>query len=454
MIWSPTPRLLAAVAAWCGVCLASLQLPVPDVALALLPALLAGLVAADWAWSRRDPPHAIERRLPARAHVGGGFPVEIVVRNPGGRRLSVAVWEAVPPDLDASRETFAVSVAAGEEAVLAYRVRPTRRGDRTLGRAVAFAVSALGLLRRRVEGSANDVLRIYPDASLLLRREALDPRRVLELVGARPAPRLGEGVEFESMRDYVPGDDPRRVDWAATARRGRPVVRQYQHERNHPVCVVLDGSRLMAAELAGRSKLDHAVDAALVLAYAALVTGDRVSMLAFDREVRGFLAPRSHRRDLGSFLDFLRPLETRPVEADFGALARHLAVRQRQRALVVVLTDFLEGEPALVHPLAVLSRRHELLLVAIRDPIFEELGPGAGPTGDPYRRIVLGDLLRDRETTLAGLRRLGMHTLDLPPRQITGAVLNRYLAIRGSLHGARRASAGPVAAGPRVGSRP
>jgi uncharacterized protein (DUF58 family) len=345
------------------------------------------------------------------------------------------LYEALPEDLAPSAQLFAaVRVPGGGRAEVPVELHPTRRGDRELGRLVALVRSPLGLFRRRVVAEERALLRVYPDTSALLRPEALDPRRVLESLGVRPARRRGEGMEFESLRDYVPGDDPRRLDWAASARRARPVVRLHQHERNHTVVIALDASRLMAGRIGSRTKLDHAVDASLALAYAALLSGDRVALTVFDHEVRGFLAPRAHRRELGPLIEFLRPVEHRLVEADYAALVRSLGARQRQRALVVVFTDFVEADSASpVAVLRVLSRHHRVLLVAVRDPLFAELeagGPGPpGPTG-ALRRLVLDDLLVDREKALLSLRRAGLHTLDLPPERLTAPVLNRYLALR------------------------
>lgn len=243
-------------------------------------------------------------------------------------------------------------------------------------------------------------------------------------------------MEFESLRDLVPGDDPRWLDWAASARRGRPVVRLHQREKSQTVIVAVDSGRLMAARSEGRSKLDHAVDAALGLAFAALVTGDRVGLAVFDTELRVALSPRSRRASLGDFIEALRPVMPRLVESETDTLVRHLALRRQQRALVVLLTDFVEAAPArLLSPLTVLARRHQVLLVALRDPVFDLLDPRAprAVRDEPHgieRRIVLDDLLRERESALAALRRAGLHTLDLRPEAATAAVLNRYLALR------------------------
>jgi uncharacterized protein (DUF58 family) len=333
-----------------------------------------------------------------------------------------------------------VLLPAGETLTLRYAVTPRIRGDRPLGAVLALERSPLGLLRRTTVGPAGQVLRVYPDATRFLRPEALDPKRVLAAIGVKPARRRGEGMEFESLRDFVPGDDPRRLDWAASARRGRSVVRLYQHERNHCVVIAVDASRLMAGRIGERTKLDYAVDASLALSYAAISAGDRVGMTVFDAEVRGFIPPRRGRADLGQFVELLRPVQPRLVEADFQGLARTLTLRQRQRCLLVILTDFVEADAApFVAPLAVLAKRHRVLLIAVRDHVFRELDPGGSGEWDAalglYRRIVLDDLLREREVALGRLRRRGLQTLDLPPEAITAATLNRYLAIR---YGAER----------------
>ena len=302
-----------------------------------------------------------------------------------------------------------------------------------------------GLLRRRIVAGAGQKLAVYPDTSRFMRPEALDPKRVLASMGVKRARQRGEGMDFESLREYVPGDDPRRIDWPATARRGRLVTRLYQHEHNHSVTIAVDASRLMGGRFRGRTKLDYAVDSALALVYAALASNDRAGLVVFDRELRAHLAPHARRADLGRFVELLRPIQPRLVEADYRALVRELLSRQQKRSLIVILTDFAAvSASVIVAPLALLARHHRVLLVAVRDRVFETLAlrPGGGPdrrglAGQPagsergiYRRLVLDDLLREREETLARLRQRGLHTLDLAPAQITASVLNSYLALR------------------------
>jgi uncharacterized protein (DUF58 family) len=431
---APARRLVAAVAMWTGGAVLAVVWPALWGPLGGAIAVLAALVAYDATMLRRAGPVTVERVLPERAAVGRAAEVTIRVRNGGATALVADVVDELPRDLVADEPRFdAVTLGGEETVVLRHAIRPAARGDRVLGPVIVVLRSRLGLCRRLVVVPAGRPLRVYPDVTRFVRREALDLRRVLAALGVRPARRRGDGMEFDSLREFVVGDDPRRVDWAATARRGRPITRLYRHERRHTVMIALDASRLMGGRVGEQSKLDHAVDAALALAHAALVSGDRVGMLVFDREVRAYLPPRAHRRALGAFSEVCRTATPRAVEADYRALALALAVRQRQRALLVVLTDFVEADAVtLVAPALVLARRHRMLLVAVRDRAFTRLDAGAAEAEplELYRRVVLDELLHERESVLSRLRRAGVQTIDLVPEAITGAVLNRYLELR------------------------
>ena len=434
MTLAPGRRLVTAAAMWTGGAVLAVVWPALWGPLGGALAVLAALVAWDARIVRRAGPFTAERVLPERAAVGRAAEVTIRVRNGGATPLVADVVDELPRDLVAEEPRFdAVALPGGATVVLRHAIRPVARGDRALGPVVVVVRSRLALCRRLVVVPPGPPIRVYPDATRFLRREALDLRRVLAAIGVRPARRRGDGMEFDSLREFVVGDDPRRVDWAATARRGRPITRLYRHERRHTVMIALDASRLMGGRVGEQTKLDHAIDSALALAHAALVSGDRVGMLVFDREVRAYLAPRAHRRALGAFAEVCRTATPRAVEADYRALALALAMRQRQRALLVVLTDFVEADAVtLVAPAVVLARRHRVLLVALRDPVFTRLDAGATDGGPLalYRRVVLDEVLHERESVLSRLRRAGVQTIDLVPEAITGAVLNRYLELR------------------------
>jgi uncharacterized protein (DUF58 family) len=438
-VW-PTRRLPLALAVWTLAASSAALWPALWPALVGALAALGALVAWDASLLRRRPRVRAARMLPSRGFVGQAARIGLVLSNPGDSALRASAIDELPRDIALEEPRFEdVVVPAGAATTLEYAVRPRVRGDRTLGPLLVYEASPLGFLRRRAAFADGQVLRVYPDTARFLRSAALDPQRLLAALGHKPRRRRGDGMEFESLRDYVVGDDPRRLDWAASGRRGRPVVRVHQHESNHVVLIALDASRLMAARAGDRTKLDCAVEAALALALAGLTSRDRVGLAVFDRALRAWLSPRSSRSDLGAFVEALQPVQPRPVEADYGSLLGELAARQRQRALIVILTDFVEAESArLSAPLAVLGRRHRLMLVAVRDPIYAELEPQRSRTHAPFglhRRLVLDDLLHEREEALTALRRRGVETLDLFPDAITAPLLNRYLAIR---YGAER----------------
>jgi uncharacterized protein (DUF58 family) len=447
----PTRAALSLVMAWCALALAAVFAPALELVLWLAAA--GGLTAAlvDAIVTMRIAVPQISRRLPTFALQDAPCSLELEISNRAPGALVIEVEDELPRDLTRADPHFGpLALAAGERLQLEVEVVPKRRGDRLLGAPLLLVRSPLGLWRRRVMGPAGASLSVRPDTSKLLRRETLDPKRMLAMLGVKPARLRGQGSEFDSLREYVPGDDPRHIDWPATARRGKSITRLHRHERSHTVVIALDASRLMASPSPARGpddaghpvdrrKIDHAVEAALALAYTALVHGDRVGLVVFDDRVRGMLAPRGRRSALGPLVEFLRHVEPRRVEADHAELVRVLSTKQRQRALVIVLTDFVEAEAERFStPLGVLARRHRALLVALRDPIYAELDPRArwrSPTRGRglhglHRRIAIDDLLVERETALAALRRQGAQTLDLPPDQITAPVLNRYLALR------------------------
>ncbi|MEZ4216944.1 MAG: DUF58 domain-containing protein [Myxococcota bacterium] len=434
----PSARLAACALAACGVALGAIFAPPLVGVLAIGGAALAAIALFDLAQLAAAPPPEVARALPARALVRRPARLALVVRSRAARSLAIEVVDELPRDV-APTDPHAgpLHLAPDAEIEIEVDVVPTVRGLRELGAPVVLVHSPLGLWTRRVEGARGALLDVGPDTTKLPRSEALDARRALAALGIRPVRKRGEGSDFEALREYVPGDDPRHVDWKATARRGRLMTRLHRHERSHRVVIAVDASRLMAAACGDRTKLDWAVDAALALAYTALVHGDRVGVALFDESVRGFVAPRAHRGALGALQRALAHAQPRLVEADHAELVRALGARQRQRALVVVLTDFVEADaPRFQAPLVALARRHRALLVALRDPIYAELDAAPaerderGTDHAMHRRIAIDDLLRDRETALARLRHQGVQTIDLPPEQVVAPVLNRYLALR------------------------
>ncbi len=448
---SPDRRLLGWALAWLGLAVASVPLAALRFSVPIAGALLVAAVLADAYLAIREEAVVLEREVPEKGARLRDDEITLRVRNPLSRSVRMQLRDSVPRDLLSPEPHWSdLQIEAKTERKLYYTIRPKVRGRRTWGRAAALVRSPLGLLRRCVESQTSNSLLVQPETARYLRAEALDPKRVLALLGVRPKRMRGDGLEFDSLRDYVVGDEPRRIDWHATARRGRPIVRTHRHEESRTLLIVVDRSRLMGAraphpgerstqEGFSSTKLDHAIDAGLALAFASLAAGDRVGLVVFDRAVVGQIAPVAHRASLGLFVDALSAVQPSPFEANYRRLTREILTRQRKRAMVIVLTDFMEVDrEELIQPMSLLARRHEVVFVALREPILEQLEDDEPSGGmDPetkrvglYRRIVLADLLREREGRLVTLRRQGLSVLDVPPSEATASTLNRYLELR------------------------
>ena len=244
---------------------------------------------------------------------------------------------------------------------------------------------------------------------------------------------LGEGSEFESLREYLPGHDPRAIDWKASARHKRLFVRQFRAERNHQIVLAMDVGRLMAEPVEGLPKLDHAIHAALLLGYVGLRTGDRVGAHVFDSQFRGHLAPRAGVHSFAALRAALSALEYGTEETNFTVGLTDLAARLDRRSLVVILTDFVDSVTAelMVDNLDRLARRHLLLFVALRDPLLGRIARGEPKNAaQVHQAAVVHGFVRERERVLRRLRRAGILCVDAEPSEVRTGLLNRYLDVK------------------------
>ncbi|PYP00204.1 MAG: DUF58 domain-containing protein [Gemmatimonadetes bacterium] len=312
-------------------------------------------------------------------------------------------------------------------------VMPVRRGREQAGEFVVDAFGPLGLGRRRGRLPVSWDAAVYPPlVSVRLRASVAQARRRRE-PGITPLRQIGEGRLFESLREWVPGDDLRHIDWKATARRRKVITRQYEAERRQQVLLVLDTGRLLTADIAGVSRLDYVVQAALELAYAAVQHDDNVGVMAFADGVQHFVAPQRGRLALKRVVDVLAVVEPRLVEPDYPGAFRYLAARNRKRALTVLFTDVIDrfASDALVANVAGLRPRHLPLAVTLKNPELEHaaaLRPAAAH--DAFRKAAAEALLGAREQALGHMRRAGVLVLDVPPDRAAQAVVAKYLELK------------------------
>jgi uncharacterized protein (DUF58 family) len=364
--------------------------------------------------------------------------VTLCIRN----RARVALWvrlrDSIPSGFQSGTEEVSGEVSAGGEARWHYRLKPLKRGLFIWGPIQLRYRSLLGLWERQKTVPAAEEVRVYPNLASLYRYHLLARADRLAPLGIRRLRLRGSAWEFESLRDYARGDDVRLIDWKATARRRKFIVRNQEAERNQTVLLLIDSGRLMTAEVEGVAKLDHAVNTALTLAHVALSRGDRVGLCTFSHRVHAWVLPRAHLAQMRLITDALYDIRGDFTESDHGRCLRLLATRHRKRALLVVLTDFVDAETAgeMIAHLQRAARRHLVLLAALRDPFLGRAArerPGSPFEG--FRKAAATELLNERRLVLERLRQMGAHVLDVDPGGLTPPLINRYLQItfRGQL---------------------
>jgi uncharacterized protein (DUF58 family) len=245
--------------------------------------------------------------------------------------------------------------------------------------------------------------------------------------------RRSVGTEFESISEFRAGDDPRRIDWRATARTRRLVVRRFQVEQHQDVFLLIDCGRLMGSAAGRGTKLDCAVDSALYLARTALANGDRCGVVLFDSSVTAFLPPRSGLSALPTFVECVYDAQSRWQETDFAPLFAHLQSRHQKRAVLIILSDVADQETSKRARVAItnLASRHVVIFAALQTPLlFAQTRAPIGSRLDAARQVVAYRLLREREETLHALRRGSINILDVEPSQLTLPLINQYLELR------------------------
>jgi uncharacterized protein (DUF58 family) len=294
----------------------------------------------------------------------------------------------------------------------------------------------LGLAWRPGRLPLERVVSVYPDLGGAPPGLAAAMAPVPEAGRAGRDPRFGrvEGREFSALRHYLIGDDLRSIDWKATARRGWPVIRDWQPERNQTIWVLIDCGRGLAARVGdGRTRLDRAVEAALALARVAAERGDRTGAILFGAGVERVVPAVAGRSRLGPLAEALHLAEARPLQADYGAAFDELLARQRRRALVVVFTELSDPETVglLLARAEVLRRRHLVAVAAIADPVLVELASARPATeDDALVRATAERIMEERETAARRLSAAGVTVIDASAADLAGAVVRRYAAVK------------------------
>ncbi len=380
-------------------------------------------------------PQAIRvvRETPPAFSVGHLMPVTWRWENPLSRPLRLDVVEECSPLLDLAAATRTVTLPPNDVLLEHHDVLPVARGKATVGTMHLRVHGPWGLAVREGRQTVTWPIVVYPSLKSSQGAALATPAQRRREAGLRNLRRRGTGRVFESLREWVPGDEVRSIDWKATARRGRTMARQYEDERRQQVMIVIDAGRLLTAETEGRPRLDAAIDAALELAQRAVQRDDDVGLMAFADEVLCYTPPGRGRRALQRVLDGLTGLEGRLVEPDYPAAFAYLAARHRRRAFTVFFTDLIDSmaSDAFLSHAGTLRPRHLPLAVTLRDPALERMAMARPDTLDAaYQRAAAEELLDARAGALRHLRRRGVLVLDVPSAGAAQAVVDQYEALK------------------------
>ena len=414
--------------------------PAPAAAFAVLLAGLVAAVAVDVAAAADPAALRSTRSADGSARLGQPVQTTLTVTNTGGRRFRGRLRDAWPPSACATPHAQDVDIAAAQQVQVVTELRPVRRGDQHAAAVTARSIGPLGLAGRQRSTAVAGRIRVLPP---FLSRRHLPARlaRLREIDGSLPALIRGQGSEFDSLRDYVVGDDVRSIDWRATARRSEVVVRTWRPERDRRVVIVLDTGRTAAGRIgvdptacdpAGWPRLDWSMDAALLLAALALRAGDHVDLLAHDQVTRAGVFGASRARLLPQLVDAMAPLQPALVETDAAAMLAVLARRAPRGSLVVLLTDLNASalDEGLLPVLPNLTAGHRVILAAVADPRVEKLAQGRADAAAVYDAAAAERARNDRRAVAARLRRAGVEVVDAPPEEVAPALADRYLALK------------------------
>lgn len=395
----------------------------------------------DWQLTPSSSLITAVRQAEERLSIGRDNEVKIAITYKGQLPLRAHVRDDCPAEIESSCHGFACTLYPGETTQLSYNLRPTRRGAYSFGKLNIRYLSMLGLFWRETKIDLSKAVKVFSDLKAL--HELTVRLSHSSEQGELHQRKRGQGTEFASLREYSVGDDSKAIDWNATARRDRPVVRTYETEQEQRLLVLIDAGRMMVSDLEGLTRYDRALNAALCLALTGLTHNDQVGIGIFADKPLLYLPPKRGKAYMNRILEATFAIEPRMVEPDYAGILAYFAAAQKGRSLMVVLTDLTDptGSQALLNGLASLSPRHLPFCVTLKDRQvtqiaqdstrnhFEQLKASEGRERI-YKRAIALDLLSQRELALSVLARRGCLILDCPPQELSDQLVDKYLEVK------------------------
>lgn len=429
----PTRRLLWFAAIPLVILLAARGAPVGSIAAWAVLGLILIAFVIDGLLAGRRLPLRIERQVPTQLYVDQPQRIDLVVENQSELSLMLRLCDGVPPASRAEPLILEVASAPRSRMTFHYDLIPSRRGPTAFGDLTYRILGPLGLAWRQKRLSARLPIRCLPHLANAKTAELAERRALMRQIGSHRYRWRGAGTMFESLREYSPQDDIRWVDWKATSRLNRPITRNFDVDRHQQVILLVDSSRAMSTFCGHRTKFDAMLEAAILVARAALNQGDGLGLLAFAEKIDVYIEPRREKAQLASVMEHLYDREPRLVEPNYESALTLAAQRNQRRSLFILFTDVtvIEAARRMLGYLRIITGRHLLLLVTIADETLEEAELQEPQTAeDLYRVGVATELMYERTLLLEELRRSGAEVLDSRADQVATRAIERYLDLK------------------------
>jgi len=430
---APQPRLLWAIAIGAALIALSIVSPVLVLLAVLYHVGLVLILARDLALLPGRSGYRLRRLMPEPFSLGEREEVRVVIENPAAAGLNARIADHAPDDLKPQPREVAGEFDGSGRLELTYNTSSPRRGAYRFGAVDLQVWRRDGWWRRQLRMPLAHEVAVFPNVVAIKRIQLTLRRGLRAMSGLRRAKPPGASTAFAGLRDYVRGDDFRRVSWTATARRDHPVVVEVEAERGQQVMIAIDCGRLMTAPAGDLDKLDHAVNAALMLAWVAQAFGDRVGLMTFDDRVTNFIKPERGPAQLRRITEALYAIRPDYVEPDFGHALTHLSLRVGRRSMIVILTDLQDPEASkelVAHALR-LAARHLVLVVAMSDPaVLTARDAPITTSSRAYEWAAAEEFMATRRESFELLRRGGVLGLDVVAGNLSPALVERYLELK------------------------
>lgn len=413
----------------------SWSFPVLRTVILVADILLVTAAIVDYFISRKLPEgFIVKREFNKRFAIGDPTEVRLAIQNDTETDLHIRIKDEYPPEmrLEETRQAE-FTVAARSNADFFYSLTPPKRGRYTFGKTAIRYLSRLGLVWCQAEVGEPMSVKVYPNMRRAREMElkALGAQSFIAV--QRKAVRRGEGREFESMRDYVRGDELRHISWTATARRSKLTTRQYQIERDQTVIIALDAGRLMTGRIVDETKFDTAIHATLALMSACARAGDNAGVVVFGRRVRKYLPPKRGLEHMDAVLESLHDMEPELIEPSYARAFQFIASNLKKRAFVVVLTDLVDKDSSreLITSLKLLRPRHLPLVTTIGDRDLNAMvNTKPEEIRDVFQQSAAEEIIHQRESALRLVESIGGLALDVTTQTLGPRLLESYLRVK------------------------